>query len=261
MRFGRTRWPRANSHLPEVILTISLSISGSAAGLAQPPPQGSNPNGTESAERDTDSILLAEVVPALEGTELGALPIAPAPTPGHRRVVRRSEVLAALTRAGRSARGLVIPRSVTIRREARELDRDALAGEVAAPIAEALAPCEVLDVQVPVSVTLPAGELETEVDVRRPHHASTSATGVVHLRVGSYERRVPVRARLRCPPPAVSPGATIRIVAQVGPVRVSAPGEARQPGRVGDVIRVRNLATRASLEARIVDAQTVVVIR
>ena len=51
------------------------------------------------------------------------------------------------------------------------------------------------------------------------------------------------------------------MVAVVGPVRASAPGEARQPGRIGDVIRVHNAATGRTLMARVVAPDTVMVVR
>jgi flagella basal body P-ring formation protein FlgA len=42
----------------------------------------------------------------------------------------------------------------------------------------------------------------------------------------------------------------------IGSVRASAPAEAKQPGRVGEIIRVTNRATGAALRARVIDAQT-----
>jgi flagella basal body P-ring formation protein FlgA len=46
----------------------------------------------------------------------------------------------------------------------------------------------------------------------------------------------------------------------VGHVKATAPAEARQPGRVGEIIRVTNRATGASLRARVLDARTVEVV-
>jgi flagella basal body P-ring formation protein FlgA len=40
-------------------------------------------------------------------------------------------------------------------------------------------------------------------------------------------------------------------------VKATAPAEARQPGRRGDIIRITNRATGASLRGRIIDAHTV----
>ncbi|HEY6880108.1 MAG TPA: hypothetical protein VI299_18920, partial [Polyangiales bacterium] len=41
---------------------------------------------------DGDHVTLAMIVPALSGTELGALELAPAPLPGETTVIRASDV-------------------------------------------------------------------------------------------------------------------------------------------------------------------------
>lgn len=207
-----------------------------------------------------DRITLAEVLPVLEGSELGAIEVADAPPPGGTRVVRRSEVRSALAAAGQEARGLVIPRSVRVRREARELSREELEALVVAPISERLRPCEVEQVTVPNRVRLGQGDIEVSVDLRAPR-ASGRTSGFAVLTVRGRDRRIPVRAQVRCPPPAIQPGSRVRIIAVVGNVRASMVGEARQVGRVGDVIRVRSQTTRAALMARVVDSQTVLVVR
>lgn len=208
-----------------------------------------------------DRVVLGEILPALEGTELGALPVADAPPPGSSRMVRRSEVLAALRRAGRSARGLRIPRAVRVRREVRELSREDLEALVRPAVARDLAPCAITDLRVPATLTIAPGEVSVESNLRVPVRASTSVSGLVTLTAGGQRRRVSVRARVSCPPPAVEPGSRVTVVAVVGPVRASAPGEARQPGRVGDVIRVHNAATGRTLMARVVAPDTVMVVR
>jgi hypothetical protein len=207
-----------------------------------------------------DSVLLSEVLPVLEGTALGTLEVAPAPPPGSSRTIRRSEVLVALRDAGRDASGLVIPRRVVIHRGARELSEDELREIVEPSLATALAPCRIEDISLPSRVTLAMGEVTVETHVTAPRR-SGNVSGVLTLRVGSRQRSVSVRARVNCPEPAIHPGARVRIVAVVGNVRASAPGEARQVGRVGDIIRVRNGITRNSIRARIIDANTVEIVR
>jgi flagella basal body P-ring formation protein FlgA len=71
---------------------------------------------------------------------------------------------------------------------------------------------------------------------------------------------VPVIASLSCPPPEVAAGAQLIAVAQVGPVKATAPAEARQTGRVGEIIRITNRATGASLRARIINSRTVEIV-
>lgn len=207
-----------------------------------------------------DSILLSEVLPVLDGTPLGALEVAPAPPPGGSRTVRRSDVLAALSRAGRDSQGLAIPRRVVVRREARELSEGELRELVEPDVTIALSPCSVEELSLPNRVTLAQGEVDVEAHLTAPRR-SGNVSGVVTLHVGSRQRSLPIRARVSCPEPAIQPGARVRIVAVVGNVRASAPGEARQVGRVGDVIRVRNEITRGSVRARVLDAHTVEILR
>ncbi|MEC7522275.1 MAG: flagella basal body P-ring formation protein FlgA [Myxococcota bacterium] len=206
-----------------------------------------------------EQIQLGEVIPALAGTELGQLPIGAAPPPGASRTVRRSEVLAALRRAGRDPRGLAIPRSTRIRREARALDAEALAELSRAAVRQTLAPCTVDDLTVRGDATVAQGPLEVEAEGAAPRSSGAAAVVVV-LRAGGREVRVPAQARVSCPAPIVAPGRRVRVVARFGAVEASAPGVARQPGRVGDVIRVQNLQTRGGLRARVIDADTVEVV-
>ena len=202
-----------------------------------------------------EQIQLGEVIPALAGTELGQLPIGAAPPPGASRTVRRSEVLAALRRAGRDPRGLAIPRSTRIRREARALDAEALAELSRAAVQQTLAPCTVDDLTVRGDATVAQGPA-----VGAAPRRSGAAAVVVVLRAGGREVRVPAQARVSCPAPIIAPGRRVRVVARFGAVEASAPGVARQPGRVGDVIRVQNLQTRSGLRARVIDADTVEVV-
>ncbi|MEM9070797.1 MAG: flagella basal body P-ring formation protein FlgA [Myxococcota bacterium] len=208
-----------------------------------------------------DTIRLAEVLPVLAGSELGDVEVADAPPPGQVRQVRRGQILRAIAEAGLSANGLRIPRSVTVRRGSQELDRDALERVIRPAVTTRLAPCAVESVRVPRTITLGEGEVRVQSEMRPPVRNRTSLSGMVTLSAGGVSRTVPVRVQLRCPPPVVQPGGRIRIVAQIGNVRATAPGEARQPGRIGDVIRVHNPATRRTLLARIVSESDAVVVR
>jgi hypothetical protein len=206
-------------------------------------------------------VRLEEIVPALVGSELGATRVGPAPAPGTERRVTRDEVLRALAAAGRDARGLVIPRSVSVRRSLRTLDAATIDALLRPAVARALAPCELVDLRVPTRLELGASPPEIEPDIALPLRESGSVSGMVRIREAGREQRIAVRATVRCPAPAVSAGARVRVIVRVGPVLASASGVARQPGRVGDVIRVTNEATRAALLARVVDGETVEVVR
>lgn len=212
-----------------------------------------------------DAIALAEVLPALADTELGAIVVGPAPAPGTSRRVRRSEVLAALEREGRSARGLAIPRVTTVRRERVVYERDSLAELLHGPLVRELGSCRLESLSPSGRATLARAPTEVDVEVRLPQASSRAAAsnvgGTAILRDGRNTVRVPFRARVSCPAPVVRPGNRIWVRVRVGPVIARAEAEVRQPGRIGDVIRVRNVSTRAVLQARILDAETAEVVR
>jgi flagella basal body P-ring formation protein FlgA len=90
-------------------------------------------------------------------------------------------------------------------------------------------------------------------------HTGT-VTGAVYVDSGGHSTRVPVIANLTCPPPEVSSGQQLLAIAVVGHVKATAPAEARQPGRVGEIIRITNRATGASLRARVLDSRTVEIV-
>lgn len=228
---------------------VGLTILFAATLLAAP-----------ASVRAQDAIVLSEIIPALAGSELGRIEIAPAPRPGASRVVRRSEVLRALRDSGRSPNGLDIPRSTRIDREARRLDREDLRALVRPAILQAYAPCRVGDLNVPARVMMPSGEIAVRLDTEVDRDAR-SLSAIVVLRRGSIERRVSVRAPLECPPPPIRSGSQVRVMARVGNVVAFGPGRARQPGRVGDVIRVHNEATHTTLMARVVSPTTVEVVQ
>ena len=59
----------------------------------------------------------------------------------------------------------------------------------------------------------------------------------------------------------MSSGASLRLIVRIGNVVASAPGQASQNGRIGQVIRVRNLSTQRALMARIIDAENAEIVR
>ncbi len=224
-------------------LPVGFGLTIALAALAVPRPVAAQ-----------DEVRLHEILPALEGTELGEVSLGPAPPPGGQRVVTRSEVLAALRRADRRAEGLAIPRVSRVRRGARRLDPAQLVEEAGPVAREALAPCVVERIDVRTEATVGEGPLSVSVEGRAPERSGSSPFVIV-LEVGGRTVRVPAQATVRCPAPVVSPGGRLRLLARFGNVVASAPGVARQPGRVGDVIRVTSLSSHAPLRARILDAE------
>lgn len=145
---------------------------------------------------------------------------------------------------------------------ARRVDRAELVRLATPALARTMTPCELRDVEAPRAARLPRGPLTVRGDGHAPPRSGRVALAVGVVFEGeTHAVRVPLRVRLTCPEPVVRPGAQVRVVAVVGAVRASAPGEVRQVGRVGDVIVVVNQATDASLRARVVDANTVEVVR
>jgi hypothetical protein len=209
-----------------------------------------------------DRVLLQEVMPELSGTPLGAVDVSAAPPPGSSVTVRRSEVLRALAQAGLSdsAKSLNIPRSARVSRILASVSREVFAAEALAAVTEATTPCELRDARYPTEVRLASGPRNFRAEFPGGLRSGT-LTGGVFVESGGRTVRVPVVVSLSCPPPEVSAGAQVTAVAVVGPVRASAPAEARQPGRRGEIIRITNRATGASLRGRIVDGHTVEVVQ
>ncbi len=214
--------------------------------------------------RADGQILVSEVLPSLAGTELGNAPIAAAPLPGTTMVVRRGDVLRALERAGLSGKDLAIPRATRITREVVSVTKQVLLSEAMSALTAAAAPCTLQNARISADAKVVAGPREISAELPKqssaPRATTLHVTGAVFVASGGQTVRVPVLASLACPAPDVAPGSQITVVAKVGRVRATAPGEAKQPGRVGEVIRVTNKATGAALRARIVDSQTVEVV-
>jgi hypothetical protein len=204
---------------------------------------------------EAERVTLAMILPALTGTELGALDIAPAPLPGETSVIRASDIKAKLKESGRDARGLAIPKSTRLVRHKKELGEKELEGLIRVALTARVLPCTVeqLSTLQPLKVAAGAFELEAE---PMPRKQSGRTTAMVSLKQGERTQRFSVQVVLQCPEPVIMPGAQIRLVLNRGAVHVSAPGTAHQPGRVGDEIRVTNQLTKKGLMARVIDAQS-----
>jgi hypothetical protein len=209
--------------------------------------------------RGQERVLLGEVMPELGDDPLAAVDIAPAPAPGSSLVVRRSDVLRALAQSGVSAHGLNVPRAVTIKREVSRLSREQFAQLADASLREAIEPCELRAAHYPIEIQLGGGPRTVTAEFTNGLR-SGSLAGAVVVESAGRSVRVPVMVSLVCPPPEVAFGAQLTAVAVVGHVRASAPAEARQAGRRGEIIRITNSATGANLRGRIVDAHTVEVV-
>ncbi len=209
---------------------------------------------------DGERVTLAMILPALSGTELGDLDLAPAPLPGETTVIRASDVKAKLKESGRDARGLLIPKSVKLTRKKRTLEGKELDGLVKVALTTRVAPCNVEELSPLSAVTLGDGEFTVEADVM-PRKQSGRTSASVTLVQGERRQRLSIQAVLSCPEPVLAPGATIRLIVRRGAVVVTAPGVANQPGRVGDEIRVTNSMSKKALIGRVIDAQSVEVVQ
>jgi hypothetical protein len=234
-------------------LTLALVV---APLLSHADAQDAHAGDARAAEPTLDRIRLAEIVPALAGTELGAIDLGAAPPPGATRVVRRAEIVATLAQRGRSSEGLVLPRETRIARRAVRLTGEEIADRARASIEAALAPCDVASITITSSATLGEGALA--IDVSGPARPNDGATIVrLDLRTPGGVTHVPARVELRCPEPVIVSGSEVTVVVQAGRVRASGVGTARQSGRVGDEVRVRMERTGVLVTARVIDAQTV----
>ncbi len=142
----------------------------------------------------------------------------------------------------------------------RKRSRNQLRAIVEAPIEAAASPCSVNELHLPRSASVPPGELAVDVDLNAPLRGNR-ATARLQLTGSKGSMGMTVPVSLTCPPPVLAAGAGVRIVAKSGLVRASVPGKALQAGRVGQLVRVRNTVTHATMSGRVVDGQTVEVIR
>lgn len=203
-----------------------------------------------------ERIVLSEVIPALQGTELGLTEVGDAPAPGMSRVVSRSEVLSALRKNGVSPQGLNVPRAKRVTRTARRLESKELA-ELAAPaLTESFSPCQVERIAQLEAVTVTDGPLSVRVEAR-PTVRSGNASGVLILESANHVIRVPLRVSVRCPPPLVAASSQVRIVVRIGNVVASASGQALQAGGLDDIVSVTRSTDGARIRARVVGSATV----
>lgn len=206
-----------------------------------------------------ERITLAAILPALAGTELGEIDLGPAPRPGEAKVVLAADVRSALRQSQRDERGLRIPKKVRVVRPEKVLPETEMQERARVALNQAVAPCAVVSLGVMAAETVAVGELTVIAKANVPR---TSGRVSAQLELSQGEWRVVrhVQAVVECPEPVVSAGANVRLVAWIGAVKVSAPGTASQPGRVGDEIRVMNSITRKNLRARVLDGQSAEVI-
>ena len=98
--------------------------------------------------------------------------------------------------------------------------------------------------------------------VENPQRAAVAAAGLM----GRRTRRLVFPDRIIEPDDVESDTRTasaihsrdwIHLIAKLGPLQIRARGEARQEGRVGQFIQVRNLDSHATVAGRVVDRSTV----
>lgn len=127
-------------------------------------------------------------------------------------------------------------------------------------VAEALHPCTLQNLQVSKTVVVPQGQFSIHVQPATFPEGARKATVVVLLQGEHTQSRIPTTVDISCPAAVILPGAQVHAIARVGHVRATVPAIAHERGRVGQTIRVSNRLSRASLMARVIDAQTVEVL-
>lgn len=243
---------------------LAVSLLGQLGQLSLPGLSLAQETSVSAASSDTADnraqVLLQEVMPALAGTAEGAVQVAQAPAPGTTMTIRRSDVQRALAQAGmrENIKAADIPKSVKVSRESVKLTRDDLSAQAHEVVSDAVAPCTLGEVRYPSEVRVQSGPRKFRAEFSGLR--SGSLTGALYVETGGREMRLPVIASLTCPPPEIAAGTQVIAIAQVGPVKATAPAEARQAGRIGEIIRITNRATGASLRARILSARTVEVL-
>lgn len=118
------------------------------------------------------------------------------------------------------------------------------------------APCTITEVHVQSALRLPRGTLTVTAEGVVPRR-SGRVPARVSFAVGDEITRINTSVTVDCPKPLVNPGDRVSIVAYAGAVRATAPGEATQTGRIGDMVRVRNLINGSSVMGRVAADGTV----
>jgi hypothetical protein len=207
-----------------------------------------------------DDVTLAEIMPELSGTELGNVPVAHAPPLGATLTLHKSDVLRALARAGVSPDGLTIPSSSRISRKQIRLAASALRDAAEAALGEVAGACAIVEARLPDEISVGDGPRSVHAEIG-PTLRTGKMSATIIVESAGHATRVPTTVTLQCPEPEITAGKQVTLLAIVGNVTASAPGEARQNGRIGDLIRVTNRATGASLRGRVVDAQSVEIVQ
>lgn len=245
-----------------------------AAGAAQPDFSEALVEFREAAQVSGDAIYLSDVadtsgseeaVTVLDGVYVGRAPLA-----GSTRTLNQGHVEVRLRQAGINPRHLSLSGapSITITRRVDAVEESAEPPESAASAASA-EPAEPAASQVSVvvaAVDISRGDILDENSLRIEYReqtgrvVETSVEDFLGKRATRYVRQGQVLVAAAAEvPPVIDRGATVYILAEVGSVRVTVPGKARDAGGLGETIRVQNSASRQVVEAVVVDADHVAV--
>lgn len=114
-------------------------------------------------------------------------------------------------------------------------------------------------------VDVPANRPLTEADLaqeRRKLSDMADALPALEAAIGQASKRSlrtgqVVQARFLAQPLLIKRGDSVNILARNGPIEVNMAGEALEPGRRGEVLRVRNVNTGKTIRARVLDSGVV----
>lgn len=157
--------------------------------------------------------------------------------------------------------GMVMVWGASAHAAPKRLTKAALEALILPALEAQLDGCTYKAMKLPRRLRVPAGKVTLQ-SLRTTAPTRTGRMALrANLKIGKRQLLLPVSARVSCPPPAVEPGQTLSLVLRRGAVRLKVPGEARQPGRIGQVIRVTNSLHRNTLQARILSSELAEVVQ
>ncbi len=243
--------------------------------VAQPDFSEAVVNFNEAAEVSGEAIYLRDLAEISGSDEavavLASVYVGRAPLSGAARILNQGHVEVRLRQSGINPRQLSLlgAASITVKGIAGQVEETEAenAGQPAHPNKET----EEKENPNLVSLVVAAqdiarGDILTADHVREEHReqtgrvVETSADDFLGQRATRYVRegQVLVTAAAEVPP-VMDRGAAVYILAEVGSIRVTVPGTARDSGGIGEAIRVQNNESRQVVEAVIIDAEHVAV--
>lgn len=200
------------------------------------------------------SDLVSELPAEVVDFEIGA-----APPPGSSRTISRGDILDAASKSGISLKQLKLPLTVRVTSAAKRWNTEELAGAATPALLQAL-PSGVSVKRAKAlakAVTSPSASISAVRVPKLPRkEGEYLTTAMIELsNDGQVVARIPLQLSLdissAAAVPAVTKGARVQLVIEMGPARVSATAVALNDGELGDTLQFRVVPTNRILYGKV----------